>query len=194
MRKISLMGLGLSLLFATVPAFAHPGHELGGAGGFLAGLVHPFLGVDHLLAMLVVGIWAAQVGGRARFWIPVSFLTLMACGAMFAFNGYTPPRVEAGIAASLMVLGLLCANAWRLRLVMAMGITGIFAFFHGAAHGSELPLLAQPLVFASGFLLATTALHMTGLLIGTLALRHSQWLARLCGVGVLAAGVAYSFA
>jgi urease accessory protein len=191
MRKTS--AFALSLLLATAPAFAHPGHDLPGAG-FLAGLVHPLLGADHLLAMLVVGIWAAQLDGRARFWVPVSFLTVMAFGAFCAFNGFTPPRVEAGIAASLMVLGLLCANAWRMRLALAMGVTGTFAFFHGAAHGSELPLLAQPLAFASGFLLATTALHVTGLLIGTLALRHSQWMARLCGVGVLAVGVVYSFA
>ena len=193
MRKLTSLGLCLSLLLTTAPAFAHPGHDLPGAG-FIAGLMHPLLGIDHLLAMLVVGLWAAQLDGRARFWVPMSFLTVMAFGACCAFNGYTPPRVEAGIAASLMVLGLLCANAWRVRLALAMSVTGTFAFFHGAAHGSELPLLAQPLAFASGFLVATTALHVTGLLIGTLALRHSQWLARLCGVGVLAVGVVYSFA
>lgn len=193
MRKLYSMGPGLCLLVATVPAFAHPGHDFTGAG-FFAGILHPLLGVDHLLAMLVVGIWAAQIGGRARVWVPLSFLTVMAFGACCAFNGYTPPRIEAGIAASLMVLGLFCASAWRLRLTSAMGITSAFAFYHGAAHGSELPLLAQPLAFASGFLVSTTALHLTGLLIGTLALRYSHWLARLCGVGVLTAGVAYSFA
>lgn len=193
MRKLTSLGLSLGLLLTAAPAFAHPGHDLA-SSGFVAGILHPLLGVDHLLAMLVVGIWAAQLGGRARIWVPLSFLGVMAFGAYCAFNGYTPPRIEAGIAASLMVLGLFCASAWRLRLTAAMGITSAFAFYHGAAHGSELPLLAQPLAFASGFLVSTTVLHVTGLIIGTLALRHSHWLARLCGAGVLAAGVAYSFA
>lgn len=193
MRKRSALGLSLGLLLPAVPAFAHPGHDLADSG-FIDGLLHPLLGVDHLLAMLVVGIWAAQIGGRARVWVPLSFISMMAFGACCAFNGYTPPKIEAGIAASLMVLGLFCASAWHPRLTSAMGVTSTFAFYHGAAHGTELPLLAQPLAFASGFLVSTTILHVTGLIIGTLALRHSHWLARLCGVGVLTAGVAYSFA
>ncbi len=193
MRKLTSLGLSFGLLFTAAPAFAHPGHDLANSG-FVDGILHPLLGVDHLLAMLVVGIWAAQIGGRARVWVPLSFLSVMAFGACCAFNGYTPPRIEAGIAASLMVLGLFCASAWRMRLTGAMGVTSAFAFYHGAAHGSELPLLAQPLAFASGFLVSTTILHVTGLIIGTLALRYAHWFARLCGVGVLAVGVAYSFA
>lgn len=192
MRQPTSLGLSLGLMLVAAPAFAHPGHDLANSG-FIDGILHPLLGVDHLLAMVVVGIWAAQIGGRARVWVPLSFLSMMAFGACCAFYGYTPPRIEAGIAASLMVLGLLCASAWRLRLTAAMGVTSAFAFYHGAAHGTELPFLAQPLAFASGFLVSTTILHVTGLIIGTLALRHSHWLARLCGAGVLAAGVAYSF-
>ena len=193
MRKLSCFGLGLGLLSLAAPAFAHPGHDPASAG-FLAGIAHPLLGLDHLLAMLVVGVWAAQAGGRARWFLPASFLALMACGALFALNGHAPPRIEAGIAASLMVLGLLCTMALRLPLSMAMGITGAFAFFHGAAHGSELPALAQPAAFAAGFLLATAALHAAGLAIGTVSQRHSQWLARACGLGALATGLIYSFA
>ena len=123
MRKLSCFGLGLGLLSLAAPAFAHPGHDPASAG-FLAGIAHPLLGLDHLLAMLVVGVWAAQAGGRARWFLPASFLALMACGALFALNGHAPPRIEAGIAASLMVLGLLCTMALRLPLSMAMGITG----------------------------------------------------------------------
>ncbi|MES2490728.1 MAG: HupE/UreJ family protein [Pseudomonadota bacterium] len=193
MRKISTIGLALSLLLATAPAFAHPGHDLSGAG-FVAGLMHPLLGLDHLLAMLVVGVWAAQLGGRARLWVPASFLALMGCGALFAFNGYTPPQVEAGIAASLLALGLLCATAWRLPLQLAMGVVSVFAFFHGAAHGSELPTLAQPAAFSLGFLIATASLHIAGLSFGAVSARHSSWLARACGLGTVAAGLVYSFA
>jgi len=189
MRGIRLLLLLISLCMA-MPASAHPGH---GTGGFAAGLLHPLLGVDHLLAMLVVGLWAAQLGGRARWAVPASFVFVMALGAACALRGFSPPLVEAGIAASLLVLGLLVAMAGRLPLPAAMALSAVFAFCHGAAHGLELPAQAAPLVYAAGFLLATAALHGTGLAFGLRMRRGGDWATRSAGVLTAASGLVLSF-
>ena len=193
MTQSTLRLLALPLLLAAVPAFAHPDHPLGSAG-LLAGFAHPWLGFDHLLAMLVVGVWAAQLGGAARLWVPASFLSLMALGGSLAMRGYAPPQIEAGIAASLLVLGLLTISAWRLPLPLAMGLSGLFALFHGAAHGSELPALAQPQAYALGFLLATASLHALGLGLGHWAAQRHAVLGPASGALTLLAGLAYSCA
>jgi urease accessory protein len=175
--------------FATT-AFAHPGHNAG-HGAFVAGLLHPWTGADHLLAMIVVGIWAAQLGGRAIFAVPASFLAVMTLGAILAIDGIAPPAIEAGIAASLLALGLLVVWAKRLPVAAAMGLTGLFALFHGAAHGSELPELADPALYAAGFLAATAMLHALGVAMG-LAMQHrAPQLARAAGAATALAGVAF---
>lgn len=150
----------------SAPALAHPGHALGDSG-LLSGLLHPLLGLDHLLTMLLVGIWAAQLGGRARRWVPAGFLALMLLGAGLAGTGWVPPNLESGIAASLVVGGLLAATAVRVSTLPAVALAGLFALFHGAAHGAKLPATASPVLYGLGFLLATGALHLAGLGIGS---------------------------
>ena len=162
---------------------AHPGH----AGGFDAGLAHPLIGVDHLIAMIAVGVWAAQLGGRAIWAVPLAFVTAMAAGATLALDAVAPPAIEQGIAASLLVLGLLIASAQRLPAGVAMALTAAFGLFHGAAHGSELPALADPARYAAGFLAATAALHAGGVLLGV-ASRRQVALVRAAGVLRAAAG------
>lgn len=183
----------LTLLAFAAPAYAHPGHEPQGSG-FVDGLLHPLLGVDHLLAMLIVGVWAAQLGGAARWAVPASFVAVMAAGAALVINGIAPPQVEAGIAASLLVLGLLATLALRVALAPAMLLVGAFALFHGAAHGLELPTRAQPGLYAAGFLLATAALHAAGVALGMSSLQRLPLIARASGVVSVAAGLAYAIA
>lgn len=176
----------VSLIAASAPALAHPGHPLADSG-FLSGLLHPMLGWDHLLTMLMVGVWAAQLGGRARLWVPVSFLVLMAVGAGLAGMGWVPPHLESGIAVSLVVGGLLVATALRVSMLPAAALVGVFAVFHGAAHGAELPATASPLLYGAGFLLATGALHLAGVLIGRAQSR--AWTLAARAGGVLAASL-----
>lgn len=160
-------------------AQAHPGHEAASLS-FFQGLVHPLLGLDHLLAMLIVGVWAAQIGGRARVWLPASFVALMAIGAL-APHAANLPTMEGGIVVSLLALGLAVALAWRAALPLAIPLVGLFALFHGAAHGIELQQLAHPLLYASGFLIQTAALHLVGLSLGAYAQRRDSRLARAAG-------------
>jgi urease accessory protein len=176
------------LLMVAAPAFAHPGHELH-AAGFVEGLLHPLLGLDHLQAMLIVGVWAAQLGGAARVWVPASFLLLMAAGAALSISGFVLPQIEAGIAASLLVLGMAATLVLRVPLLPAMLLVGVFAVFHGAAHGLELPTLAQPVSFACGFLMVTAGLHAVGMMLPKLPL-----IARTSGALTIAAGFAYAIA
>lgn len=152
----------LGLLISSTAA-AHLGHE---HGGMVAGIAHPFLGLDHVLAMLAVGMWAAQIGGRAVWAVPLAFVTMMGGGGLLAIAGVALPAVEAGIAASVLVLGLLVALAVRLPLAAGAVLTGAFALFHGHAHGSELPAMVSPVAYAAGFLLATCLLLTTGIVAG----------------------------
>lgn len=181
--------LTLVTIFASNAALAHPGHELADAG-FVAGILHPLLGLDHLLAMLVVGIWAAQLGGAARRLVPASFVGVMALGAALALKGLSPPTVEPGIAVSLLVLGLLVASATRLPVAVAMLVAGVFAAFHGAAHAAELPQSASPLLYASGFLLMTAGLHGLGVMLGSLRPQVALMSGRIIGGVAVASGVA----
>lgn len=191
MRKL-IPTLGSLLLVLAAPAHAHPGHDA--TGGFVAGLLHPLLGLDHLMAMLVVGLWAAQLGGRALWAVPASFLLLMLGGAALAMQGIAVPQVEAGIVASLVVLGLLVAAAGRLPIAVAMMLTGAFALFHGAAHGQEIPVLANSFSYAFGFVVATAALHASGAVVGLSAARRHTLLTRLAGAATAATGLALAFA
>lgn len=160
-------------------------HVLNADDGLLAGLAHPFLGIDHVLAMLAVGFWAAQTGGRALWAVPLTFMTALAAGAWLGVSGFPLPAVETGIAASVLALGLLVAFAIRLPLAAGMALTSVFALFHGHAHGTELPAMVAPLTYGAGFLLATATLHGSGLL-AALALNERRL--RLAGACVALAG------
>lgn len=174
--------LALAILVAATPAHAHTG---GHVGGFASGFGHPFLGLDHLLAMVAVGIWAGQAGGRSLWIVPAAFVAAMAAGGALAVAGIGLPLVEAGILASVVLLGLLIAAAVRLPLPAAAAIAALFALFHGQAHGAEMPAAASPLLYGLGFLGATALLHALGVTAaGTVRERGM----RLAGVGILSAG------
>ncbi len=143
-------------------AYAHPGHT----NGAMAGIIHPLLGLDHLFAMLAVGVWAAQLGGRAKWLLPTSFVTLMALAGSMGMAGIALPMVESGIATSVLLLGLLIAFSVKVTPALGAGIVGLFAVFHGYAHGVEMPLLGSPWQYGFGFVVSTTVLHGLGLLLG----------------------------
>ncbi len=176
----------LVMLGASGAASAHPGHDV---SGFAAGLAHPFLGLDHLLAMVAVGIWAVQGGGRRAWLLPAAFMAALAAGAAVALQGQAPgllqSGVEAGIATSVLALGLLVSLSLRLPAGVSMGMTAAFGFLHGYAHGAELPSSAHPAAYALGFLLATALLHLSGVAMG----RRYAYLAKALGAGIAACGV-----
>ncbi len=153
-----------ALVLLAEPALAHEGE--GVAGGFAAGLSHPIFGLDHLLAMVLVGIWGAFLGRPGIWVLPVVFPLVMTVGAMLGIAGVPLPAVEPGIAASVMVLGLAVAAALPGPLWLAYVIVGVFALFHGHAHGTELPGAANASAYAAGFVLATGALHVAGIVLG----------------------------
>lgn len=162
-------------------AQAHPGH----AGGVLAGLAHPFQGLDHLLAMLAVGIWAWQLGGRARWMLPLTFVGMLALGAVLAVAGFALPMVESGILISVLLLGALIAAAKSMPAGLAAGLVGLFAMFHGYAHGAEMPELAAPWQYGLGFIAASALLHGFGLVAAS-ALRQRAGLIRITGAAIAA--------
>lgn len=164
-------------------ALAHTGL---GAHGAFDGLAHPFLGADHLLAMVAVGLWAARLGGAAQWAVPVSFVAVMALGATLPGMA----GIEGGIGASVVVLGLMVALAVRVPTVAAALLVAAFAAFHGAAHGAEMPSGASGLAYGAGFIAATTALHGAGLVLG-----QGGWrLARALGALTAAGGALLIFA
>jgi urease accessory protein len=161
MKKISLLSL---VTLAPVLAQAHPGH--GSSIGFTSGMIHPMTGLDHILAMVAVGMWAAQLGGRRLWALPAAFLCLMSAGGLIGMAGFHFPMIEAGILASVLVLGLLIAGAVRLPMWSSLALVGLFAFCHGHAHGSELPAGASGLTYGVGFVLSTALLHLAGIGLG----------------------------
>ncbi len=167
-------------------ASAHPGH--GAGGGLGAGLAHPFSGIDHLLAMFTVGLWAATLGGQATWKIPATFVVLLAGGAALGMTGIYLPLAEPFIAASVLVLGL--ATAFMLRLPGAGGIAlvGLFALFHGYAHGTEMPAGVSGYLFLEGMAIASVALHLAGFGVGHALKRHG-WLLRSGGALIAGTGV-----
>ena len=170
-------------------AWAHAG--AGAASSFWSGVSHPFSGLDHLLAMVAVGIWAAQGGGRRVWVMPIAFIGLMLAGGAAGLAGLPLSRVEYGIAASLLVLGLLIASASKLDVLFSAAIVGFIAIFHGHAHGAEIPLASGMLAYSAGFALATALLHCLGIC-GALLVRGQ--LARLAGVAIALSGVYFAVA
>lgn len=179
-----------ALLLAPALALAHEGEGL--VGGFASGFLHPILGWDHVVAMLAVGLWGAFLGAPAIWALPVVFPLVMAVGGALGVLGVPLPMVEAGIAASGVALGLLVLTATRLPLAAAAVIVGVFAIFHGHAHGTELPQAANPFAYAIGFVLGTGLLHAAGIAFGLLARWPAGKAAVRAGGGVISlVGLAY---
>ncbi len=155
------------------PASAHMGTGL--PGGFKSGFVHPLTGFDHLLAMVSVGIWGAFLGRPLIVALPVIFPTVMVAGAALGMYNVPIPSVEIGIALSVLLLGAVIALAWKAPIWAACAIVGVFAIFHGYAHGRELPSAADPIGYAVGFVLATGLLHVSGIGVGLLNDRRGGW-------------------
>lgn len=184
-----LPALVLALLAA--PAAAHVLGEGRIAGGLEAGFVHPILGLDHVLAMLAIGMWGAQLGGRAVWVLPVAFPMVMAFGGALAIAGLPVPAVETGIAASVLVLGGAIALALKPPVAISACIAGFLAIFHGYAHGAELPGAADPVAYAIGFVVATGLIHAAGIALAlVLRLPHGARILRAAGAAIALAGIA----
>lgn len=177
----------LPALFFSSLAFAHVG--MGEHHGFLSGLGHPFSGFDHLATMIAVGLWGAQLGGRAVWLAPLSFVSVMTISGLLAMFGSPIPFIEGGITLSLLILGVLIAAAIRLPAIASAAIVGVFAVFHGYAHGVEMPQNASALAYTAGFIAATMLLHLSGIGITMLIRKHNHapWL-RFSGAAVVLCG------
>ena len=188
MRRFVLASLLIATAMLAGPAAAH---TLGADGaGIAAGLAHPLGGPDHLLAMIAVGLWAGQLGGRGLWLVPSAFVAAMAGGALAATAGIALPGTEHGIVFSLIVVGVLIAAAAKAPLSACAAVVGLFAVFHGHAHGSELPEAASILGYASGFMLATVGLHAVGIVLSRAAASAAApWASRLAGGAVALAGL-----
>jgi len=171
--RFRLAGLIPALLtFIPGAALAHPGH--GDVAGFSHGFLHPLSGIDHILAMVAVGLFAWQLGGRALLLVPGTFVALMAAGGAAGMAGWPLPFSELGIALSVAVLGAIVALSVKTPVTAAMVLVGVFAVFHGYAHGAEMPFGAATIEYASGFLLASALLHVAGIAFGFVAGQVSQ--------------------
>ena len=180
--------VAVSLAALAAPALAHV--ETGQAAGFLAGLAHPVSGLDHVLAMIAVGLWGAQLGAPAIWLLPVTFPIVMALGGFLGLLGVPLPGVEVGIAASAILLGAAVMTERRLPLYAAAALVGFFAVFHGHAHGTELPPGQSGLLYSLGFVVATGCLHAVGIAIGAVHRWPAGRIAlRIAGGGVGLAGV-----
>jgi len=184
------LGTGLGVLASATPVLAHA--QAGQAKGLISGLLHPISGLDHVLAMISVGLWGAQLGAPALWLLPVTFPIVMAFGGFLGLAGVSLPGVETGIALSALILGMMVALEAKPGLLFAALIVGAFAIFHGHAHGTELPPDESGLAYSIGFVIATGCLHGIGILIGLL---HSsplgRTLLRLSGGVVALAGAVF---
>ena len=177
-----------AVLMAANVAQAHPGHI--GHGGFGGGFGHPYSGIDHMLAMIAVGLLAVQMGGRAVWFLPLTFVGLMIGGGLLNFAGLPVPFVEQGIMASVLVLGLMIAMAAKMPIAIPVTLVGLFAIFHGYAHVAEMHVGMAPMNYALGFILATASLHAIGIGVGLAARQTaSGQLVRLGGAAIAACGL-----
>lgn len=185
------MTLSLTLQIILLLPIFHSGYD----GGIYAGLLHPILGIDHLLAMVSVGLLSAQMGGRALWTVPVTFVSVMALGGLIGIVGIPLPFVEYGIALSVILLGIAIFYPKKLPVWLIMIFVGLFALFHGHAHGAELPEVSETTLdiaaYIFGFLLATAALHLIGALIGQIANKgpKSALILRYSGLAIALIGV-----
>ena len=161
--------LATALIIATCAAgLAHAHSSEGVAGGLESGILHPIMGPDHLVAMVAVGLWGAQLGRPLIYALPVAFPLIMVVGGLLGLTDWPLPAVETGIAASAVVLGLLITLALRVPTALAVAIVAAFAVFHGYAHGQELPEATSPISYGIGFVISTGLLHAAGIVIGLL--------------------------
>ncbi len=184
--------LSAAVLFACLatPALAHTGEGM--AGGFLSGLMHPIFGWDHVVAMVAVGLWGAVLGNPAIWILPITFPLVMAVGAALGIAGIPVPYIEAGIALSGVVLGLLVVFLVRAPIAVAALVVAVFAIFHGYAHGTELPEAANPFAYAIGFVIATGFLHLVGILFGNLMkVSWGSYAVRAGGAAIALVGAAF---
>ena len=197
MKTISQKAMGglavLALLATPSSAWAHI--QAGEAAGFLSGVHHPISGWDHILAMVAVGLWGAQLGAPAVWLLPITFPMVMSLGAMMGLLGIPLAGVEIGIALSAIVLGAMVLTEKRPPLWVAACIVGFFAIFHGHAHGTELPAGQSGLLYSAGFVMATGCLHGVGIAIGLI----HRWTTgriflRVAGATVALAGVYFFIA
>jgi urease accessory protein len=187
--------LVLATSMALIPTMASAHVGVGDSSGFAHGFFHPLSGIDHILAMVAVGMLAANLGGRALWAVPLSFVSMMAIGGALGVLAVAVPLVETGIGLSVVVLGAAVALGWKWP-VAAVALVGFFAIFHGHAHGSEMPVAATGLVYGIGFMLATALLHAAGIGLGLgvarlgsrfapRAIQASGAIMAIAGIGVL---------
>lgn len=183
-----------AVALTVVAAHIQPGE----ASGFITGFLHPISGLDHVIAMIAVGLWGAQLGAPAVWLLPVTFPVVMALGGTLGLMGAALPGVEIGVAVSAVVLGVLVLTEARPPLAVAAAVVGFFAIFHGHAHGTELPAGESGLLYSIGFVVATGCLHAVGIGLGLVhrwsagrvALRAAGALVALAGLGFLVRAVA----
>ena len=185
----------LILLFLPWLTLAHTEAGVSGNTGFLTGMLHPVTGLDHVIAMVAVGLWGAQLGKSALWMLPVAFPMIMALGGAAGAVGFDLPAVETGIALSGLFLGVMVLFNVRMPLWAALIPVSIFAVFHGHAHGTEMPSFSVPLLYAAGFVIATGLLHLCGIAIGMLwSWPVGQWIVRGSGAFIAVLGGYFLFA
>src|SRR5215469_15148453 len=171
MHRFVLRIAATLLALAPTVAFAHPGHE---GAGLISGFMHPLGGVDHIIAMVAVGLLAARIGGRALWLVPASFVSAMAVAGLAGSAGVGLPYAETGIALSVVVLGMVAVFGVAIPVAAAMGLVAFFAIFHGYAHGIEMPETVSGLAYGAGFVVATVLLHGIGIGLGLLVASERQ--------------------
>jgi urease accessory protein len=180
----------IAFIMILIPAIA-ASHINSDDSNFFTGLRHPVFGFDHLIAMVTVGLLSAQLGGIAIWTVPATFVSVMIIGGIFGMNGIGLPLIEYGIAVSVLALGSVLSLARKLPTSFAMAFVGIFAMFHGHAHGTEMPRLAEPALYALGFSVATAGLHIIGAVTGYFAVRnqYGEKLLRITGAIIATSGI-----
>ncbi|WP_246673134.1 HupE/UreJ family protein [Mesorhizobium sp. B2-4-14] len=193
MNRAILGACAAAIVFVPVAASAHPG-VVGLTHGFASGWTHPFSGMDHILAMIAVGLFAAHMGGRARWLVPLTFVFVMTLAGIVGMAGVKLPFAEIGIAMSVIVLGLAVAFQLSVPTLVATFLVGFFAIFHGHAHGTEMPESMSGLTYGLGFICATALLHATGvglgIAIGRTGPATGRQLAQVAGAAISFAGIA----
>ncbi len=192
LRRIKSPVMTIAMSAVSLPALAHPGHpsHTDGISMLTEGFLHPLTGPDHLLAMLAVGVWSvlAYPNLKRAVTLPLCFSLILFGGAMLGIAGLQVPLVEPLIMTSLLVLGLLLAGTAKLPLAAGSALVAFFAFFHGAAHGMELPQGSNAAFFVVGFMFSTLLIHCIGMTAGSILTRRHAWPARLAGVGIASYG------
>ncbi|MFN3616205.1 MAG: HupE/UreJ family protein, partial [Rubrimonas sp.] len=184
----------LAALALAVPSAALAHVQEGAAEGLADGLLHPLLGPDHMVAMVAVGLWGAQLGQPLLVALPVAFPMMMTVGALWGLSGLPLPGAEIGVALSALALGLFVMRGWRAPVAAAVALVAVFAIFHGYAHGVALPAAVNPLAYGVGFVTTTGLLHGLGIAIGegARAVARGGGLVRACGAGVAAVGALFA--